>query len=80
MHPRLEREAPTAVHLAAAADPHVVAPGVLGPVRRSDRARGGRVVVLLYSRNGMSIFVWLLYSVYVLGKVLARFRSSTIPQ
>jgi len=30
MHPRLEREAHTAVQLAAAADPHVVAPSVLG--------------------------------------------------
>jgi alkanesulfonate monooxygenase SsuD/methylene tetrahydromethanopterin reductase-like flavin-dependent oxidoreductase (luciferase family) len=30
MHPRLEREAPTAVQVAAADDPQVVAPGVLG--------------------------------------------------
>jgi hypothetical protein len=33
-----------------------------------------------YRRNGMSIFVLLLYSGYALGKVAARFRSSTIPQ
>ena len=35
---------------------------------------------LSYSRNGMSIFVLLLYSGYALGKVATRFRSSTIPQ
>jgi hypothetical protein len=35
---------------------------------------------LSYRRNGMSIFVLLLYSGYALGKVAARFRSSTIPQ
>lgn len=35
---------------------------------------------LSYSRNGMIIFVLLLYSGYALGKVAARFRSSTIPQ
>ena len=33
-----------------------------------------------YRRNGMIIFVLLLYSGYALGKVAARFRSSTIPQ
>jgi hypothetical protein len=35
---------------------------------------------LSYRRNGMSIFVLLAYSGYALGKVAARFRSSTIPQ
>ena len=35
---------------------------------------------LSYSRNGMSILVLLLYSGYAVGKVAARFRSSTIPQ
>jgi hypothetical protein len=37
-------------------------------------------VNLCYRRNGMSIFVLLLYSGYALGKVAARFRSSTVPQ
>jgi hypothetical protein len=32
-----------------------------------------------YSRNGMSIFVLLLYSGYAWGKVAVRFRSSTVP-
>jgi hypothetical protein len=35
---------------------------------------------LSYSRNGMSIFVLLLYSGYAVGKVTVRFRSSMIPQ
>ena len=35
---------------------------------------------LSYRRNGMSIFVLLLYSGYAWGKVATRFRSSTIPQ
>jgi hypothetical protein len=35
---------------------------------------------LSYSRNGISIFVLLLYSGYALGKVAVRFRSSTVPQ
>ena len=35
---------------------------------------------LAYSRNGMSIFVLLLYSGYALGNVAVRFRSSRIPQ
>ena len=35
---------------------------------------------LSYRRNGMSIFVLLLYSGYALGKVAVRFRSSTVPQ
>jgi hypothetical protein len=35
---------------------------------------------LSYRRNGMSIFVLLLYSGYAWGKVAARFRSSTVPQ
>ena len=35
---------------------------------------------LSYSRNGMSIFVLLLYSGYAAGNVAVRFRSSTIPQ
>lgn len=34
---------------------------------------------LSYRRNGMSIFVLPLYSGYALGKVAARFRSSTVP-
>jgi hypothetical protein len=35
---------------------------------------------LSYSRNGISIFVLLLYSGYAVGKVAVRFRSSMIPQ
>jgi hypothetical protein len=35
---------------------------------------------LSYRRNGMSIFVLLLYSGYIVGKVAVRFRSSTTPQ
>ena len=41
---------------------------------------GTLVGLMSYRRNGMSIFVLLLYSGYAVGKVTARFRSSTVPQ
>ena len=62
------------------------APGHLGhgPQYNRTRSEGGKNVCathpLSYRRNGMSIFVLLAYSGYALGKVAARFRSSTIPQ
>jgi hypothetical protein len=68
--------------------------GVLPPLYPGDRdvipcplypgyqACGQRVCATCppsYRRNGMSIFVRLLYSGYAWGKVDVRFRSSTVP-
>jgi Tetracyclin repressor-like, C-terminal domain len=50
------------------------------PLVQNYQATGSSACTLSYSRNGMSIFVLLLYSGYASGKVAARFRSSTVPQ
>jgi hypothetical protein len=41
---------------------------------------GDALSQVAYRMNGMSIFVLLRYSGYALGKMAARFRSSTVPQ
>lgn len=64
--------------LAERAGPDVVRDSPLPAEVR--QAVTSRRPALCYRRNGMSIFVLLLYAGYAVGKVAARLRSSTVPQ